>query len=213
MKYLFKFKSKKSLKGFTLIELMVVIALFSTIMTVAIGALFSAQAVNVKLQQTQIVIDGINLAIEEMVRDIRYGSQFYCTDFAFIQAFPATMPDRQDCLYPTGNTAIVFKPANGLTSLNHPNDRIAFYVSNNAIYKKLLPEGDLNSAPMQVTASDIKINSLFFYVKGTGTSVSSTPDFVQPVITVSIAGVTTKSQTNQVKFTAQTTISSRKIDK
>ena len=87
MKYLFKFKSKKSLKGFTLIELMVVIALFSTIMTVAIGALFSAQAVNVKLQQTQIVIDGINLAIEEMVRDIRYGSQFYCTDFAFIQAF------------------------------------------------------------------------------------------------------------------------------
>ncbi|HCC06515.1 TPA: hypothetical protein DEP94_04165 [Candidatus Nomurabacteria bacterium] len=210
MKNLFKLKFKYRAKGFTLVELMVVIALFTTIMTVAIGALFSAQAVNVKLQQTQVVIDGINLAVEEMVRDIRYGSTFYCTDSSFALNPPAIMPDRQDCLYSTGNNALVFKPSNGLTSTNSSNDRIAYYVSNGALFKKSFPAGDTTVPAIQVTASDIKIQSLLFFVKGTGTIPV---DYIQPVITISISGVTTKSQTNQVNFAVQTTTSTRKIDK
>lgn len=201
------------MKGFTLVELMVVIALFTTIMTVAIGSLFSAQAINVKLQQTQVVIDGINLAVEEMVRDIRYGSTFYCTDFSFVQNLSGSMPDRQDCLYPTGNKALVFKPANALTQANSSNDRIAYYISNGTLLKKLFPEGDTTGIAIAITAPDIKIDSLLFFVKGTGTSVSTTPDYIQPVITISISGVTTKSQTNQVNFAVQTTSSARKIDK
>jgi len=210
MKYFSKLKFKSGVKGFTLIELMVVIALFTTIMTVAIGALFSAQAVNVKLQQTQVVMDGINLAVEEMVRDIRYGSTFYCTDSSFALNPPAIMPDRQDCIYPDGNTALVFKPANGLTTSNSTNDRIAYFVSNGALFKKLFPAGDISSVPIQVTAPDIKVNSLVFYVRGTGIIPV---DYIQPVITISISGVTTKSKTNQVNFAVQTTTSTRKIDK
>ena len=207
MKSFFKFKIKNNTKGFTLIELMVVVALFTTIMVVSVGALFSAQAINTKLQQTQVILDGVNLSIEEMVRDIRYGSIFYCTN-----SVPNSTPDRLSCAYPNGNNVLVFKPSNSLTGVNSSNDRVAYYVSNGSLFKKEFPEGDTTQSPIQVTASDIVVEKLSFYVKGAETNSKS--DYIQPVVTLSISGVTNPSQQNvtPVRFSVQTTSSTRKID-
>lgn len=216
MKYIFKLKFKISTKGFTLIELLVVIGLFTTVMTVAVGALFTAQSINTKLQQTQVILDGVNLTIEQMVRDIRYSSSFYCTDGEDIilnKDIPQAMPDQKDCLYPsvTGNTVLVFKPVNSSVS---SSDRSAYYLSNGAIYKKDFPGGDKSQTAIQITSPSIKVDNLSFYVKGSGKSVGVTPDYLQPVVTISIAGVTqpTQPQVTPVNFTIQTTSSSRKID-
>lgn len=214
MKYFSKLKLKSSVEGFTLVELMVVIALFTTIMMAAIGALFSAQAVNTKLQQTQIILDGANLAVEEMVRDIRYGSTFYCTDNSIMQNFPQVMPDRLSCSYPNGNTVLIFKPGEVLSSASlSQNDRIAYYISNGALFKKSFPGGDRTIPAIQVTASDIVVNDLTFYVRGAETN--SALDYIQPVVTLSLSGITKPNSPNveQVKFSVQTTSSTRKIDK
>lgn len=213
MKYFSKLKLKSSVGGFTLVELMVVIALFTTIMMAAIGALFSAQAVNTKLQQTQIILDGANLAVEEMVRDIRYGSTFYCTDNSIMQNFPQVMPDRLSCSYPNGNTVLIFKPGEILSPVNSQNDRIAYYTSGGALFKKSFPGGDTTIPAIQVTASDIVVNDLTFYVRGAETN--SALDYIQPVVTLSLSGITKPNSPNveQVKFSVQTTSSTRKIDK
>lgn len=205
MKYLFKLKSKTTVKGFTLIELMVVIALFTTIMTISIGALYSAQAINTKLQQTQIILDGVNLATEEIIRDIRYGLIFYCTD-----TVPTVSPDRMDC-YPNGNTVLVFKPGNALTSAKSSSDRIVYYISNGSIFKKEFPEG-VPSTPIQITVSNVVIDKLTFYVKGSG--LVSSGDYIQPVITLAITGTTKPSNGNvaPVTFSVETSSSARALD-
>ncbi|MEI6810585.1 MAG: type II secretion system protein [Candidatus Nomurabacteria bacterium] len=206
MKYFFKFKLRKEVKGFTLIELMVVIALFTTIMTVTIGALYSAQAINTKLQQTQIILDGVNLVTEEIIRDIRYGSVFFCTD-----TVPVSSPDRRECSYPNGNSVLAFKPGNALTLSKSSSDRIVYYVSNGAIFKEEFPEG-APKAPIQVTSSDILVDKLTFYVKGSGTALSG--DYIQPLITLSITGTTkpSNSKVAPVTFSIQTSSSARVMD-
>lgn len=208
MKYFLQIKINKKLKGFTLVELLVVIALFTTVMMVALGALFSAQAVNTKLQQTQVILDGVNLAMEEMVRDIRYGTVLYCTS-----SVPQSIPDRQSCVYPNGNVVLMFKPSSALTSNNSTNDRVVYYLSNGSIYRQVFPEGSPSTAT-QITTSDVSVETLKFYVKGAETTTESTPDYLQPVVTFSISGVTkpTQPHVTPVRFSTQTTVSSRKLD-
>jgi prepilin-type N-terminal cleavage/methylation domain-containing protein len=214
MKNSFKFlkikirELKTSPKGFTLVELLVVLALFTTVMTIASGALFSAQESNTKLQQTQVILDGVNLAMEEMIRDIRYGSMYFCTG-----TVPETIPAAQSCAYPNGNTVLIFKPSTALTINNSSNDRVAYYISNGVIYKKYYPEGIVSSA-VQVTTSDVSVEQLSFYVKGAENTGATPPDYAQPVITLSISGVTKPSNPKvlPVRFSVQTSASSRKLD-
>ena len=67
---------KKTAKAFTLVEMLVVVGLFSSIATLSLGALFNAQTINGNLQKTQAILDNINLSIQTMTRDIRFGSDF-----------------------------------------------------------------------------------------------------------------------------------------
>ncbi len=201
-------KRNSQTRGFTLIELLVVLALFTTIITIATGALFSAQAVNTKLQQTQVILDGVNLTMEEMIRDVRYGSIFYCTG-----TVPQTIPTRLSCAHPNGGTALMFKPSVSLTNNNSTDDRVAYYVSNGVVYKQFFP-GGVASAPIQVTTSDVSVDKLIFYVKGAESTTAATPDYIQPSITLSLSGITkpTQPRVTPVRFSVQTTVSSRKLD-
>ncbi len=208
-------KHTSHLQGFTLIELMVTMAIFISVMTIAVGALFSAQVVNTRLEQTQAILDGVNLATEVIVRDIRYGSNFYC-DTAI--PFPMTTL-RKGCIYPSGGTVLIFRPTLALTgSTNQTLDRVAYYLSNGVLYKDEYPYGG-TMRTYQITATDVNIQNLAFYATGlnstTGTSdYASVSDYNQPLITMVISGVTipTKKTVQPVTFSVQTSGSSRALD-
>lgn len=198
--------SRTATKGFTLVELLVVLGLFTAVITIASGALFSAQAVNTKLQHTQTILDGVNLAMEQMIREVRYGTSFYCA-----ASVPGSIPSRQDCAYPNGRSVLMFKPAAALTGTNSANDRVAYYLSSGALYRQTFPEG-IAGAPVRITASDVIIEQLLFYVKGSGSSSSG--DHIQPLATISISGVTdpVEERVTPVEFTLQTSSAVREID-
>lgn len=63
-------------KGFTLIEIIVSVAIFVIVMTIAIGAVLSAVDANRKAQSINVVINNLNLAVESMVRDLRTGKDY-----------------------------------------------------------------------------------------------------------------------------------------
>jgi prepilin-type N-terminal cleavage/methylation domain-containing protein len=63
-------------KGFTLIEIIVSVAIFVIVMTIAIGAVLSAVDANRKAQSINVVINNLNLAVESMVRDLRTGNDY-----------------------------------------------------------------------------------------------------------------------------------------
>lgn len=199
-------------KAFTLVELLVVLGLFSFIMTIASGALFSAQSVNVRLQETQAVLDNMNLSMEVMTRDIRYGSDFYATSSLTL----VTPSKRRSCDYQMdGCKVIYFKPTGAQNDL----DRAVYYIDNGILFKKNIPFGSASST-YQITAGDVSIKSLIFFVKGAESSVPAdnedgVADYDQPLITVTVYGVTkpTKLTATSTKFTLQTSISPRELDK
>lgn len=201
-------------RGFTLVELLVTMAIFITIITIATGALFSAQAVNVRLEQTQVILDEANMAIETMVRDIRYGTTFYCDTTPPGLPVPTT---RRSCTQDSGGgTALIFRPATMLlNSLNQSEDRIAYYVLDGVLYKKEYPSGG-EARVFPMTSSSIDVNNLTFFVTGAypREAGEGSTDNDQPLVTIVLSGVTVplRASTPPVFFSVQTSASSREID-
>lgn len=63
-------------QGFTLIEMMVAVALFAVVMTGSLAALLSMHSVQKKTESLRIVNDNLNFALESMMREIRSGSGY-----------------------------------------------------------------------------------------------------------------------------------------
>ncbi len=65
--------------GFTLVEMMVSLAIFAVVSVVAAGALIKIMDANKKAQSIQSAITNLNFALETMSRELRNGSKYYCT--------------------------------------------------------------------------------------------------------------------------------------
>ena len=211
--FTFRQYNKRGIKGFTLVELLVVLGLFSSVMTLATGALYTSQAVNTKLQETQSILDNANLSMEVIARDIRYGSDFYCTSEPLV--FQSNLK-RRSCPYSKTSTStyLYFKPASAITS----DDRVGYYLANSVLMKDEYTNGVRTT--YQITSNDVTVKSLIFYVTGAQTSdasndVDNVSDYDQPLITLSFTGVTkpTKSKVIPVSFTMQTTVAARELDR
>lgn len=68
-----KIISKKSEAGFTLIEMIVSVGLFSIVMVIMLGAVLTIVDVNRKSQTLTTVMNNLNFALESMTRTIKTG--------------------------------------------------------------------------------------------------------------------------------------------
>jgi prepilin-type N-terminal cleavage/methylation domain-containing protein len=73
-------KNQKGLtkRGFTLIEMLVAVGLFSVVMLVSVAAILSIIGNNKKAQGINNVVNNLNFAIESMVRDMKTGYLYKC---------------------------------------------------------------------------------------------------------------------------------------
>lgn len=78
----------KNTKGFTLIEMLVSVGLFSIVMLVAVAAILSIIGNNKKAQGINNVANNLNFAVESMVRDMKTGFFYKCP--ASNGVYPAT---------------------------------------------------------------------------------------------------------------------------
>lgn len=178
-------KSIKNSYGFTLIEIMVAVTLFTVVATISMGALISIFDANNKSQTSKTVVDNLNIAIEDMVRTIRFGSHYHCGSSGSL-----TTP--QNC--PTGSDFLALN-FNGFTNVYRKNG--------NTIEKSI--NGGSSYTP--ITEPSVVIQNLTFYVFGTDTS-----DELQPYVVVVIKGYVGTKATTQTNFSIQTTISQRTLD-
>jgi len=65
--------------GFTLIEMIVSVAIFSVVATITVGALLILIGTNQQLQAEQTVMTNLSFALDSMTREIRTGTNYYCT--------------------------------------------------------------------------------------------------------------------------------------
>ena len=104
---------KRNLHGFTLIEILVSVALFSLVMVVALGALLSMSVSIRKAESINSSVNNLSSAIDAMSRSMRTGTNYSC-------AFSSTAPNCSSTPY----SAFTFTGPSGLSvkyCLSDPN--------------------------------------------------------------------------------------------
>jgi prepilin-type N-terminal cleavage/methylation domain-containing protein len=180
-------KNIKKNKGFTLIEMLVAMTLFSFVITIALGALFTILKANEKAKIMKTVVNNLNVALEGMSREIRVGSEYNNSN---------------------GSTShFKFKTKEGCVGEYKLEDKLI-----KRRIKRKDPEdpssvcGDKGDANfVAITGSDMEITDLSFNITGVGA------DSFQPRVLILLKGKIDRPNINEV-FNIQTTISQRKIE-
>ena len=71
-------KKAKLVCGFTLVEMMVAIAVFSVVMVTAMSALLNIIDANNKARAIKIAVDNVSFALEGISKDMRMGTEYAC---------------------------------------------------------------------------------------------------------------------------------------
>ncbi|MCW9054436.1 MAG: type II secretion system GspH family protein [Candidatus Pacebacteria bacterium] len=189
-------KEIRKQRGFTLIEIMVAVALFAVVMTISIGALLSLVEANRKAQALNSIKDNLNFALENMSRNMRAGTTYHCSTNTLV---PSDLDSPEDCA--SGGVLVAFEKFDGDPA--DPGDQVVYRFVANRIEKSV----DGGSTFIPITASEVVIEDMKFYVVGT-----TQGDTKQPRIVMTIqgsAGVSARTVTN---FNLQSTISQRVLD-
>lgn len=75
-----KLFSHQNSRAFTLVEMIVSLAIFSIVAVVALAALVKIVSANKKAQTIQSVISNLNFSIESMSREMRTGQAYHCNN-------------------------------------------------------------------------------------------------------------------------------------
>lgn len=193
------FKNKNNNAGFTLIELMVAIALFTTLVTIGIGALLNANAVHKKNQKIRSLMDNLSFIMEDMSTNIRTGSDY--------------------------NENISNTDMTELSFINHNDDtnplwKYSFVEENNVVnlYKSIPGHYDLYRITKSTLDDAILINPaeiIFDY--GSGFDIigaekeSVSHDAQQPYVIMKLSGVI-KYKDDTIPFSLESSISQRLVD-
>jgi type II secretory pathway pseudopilin PulG len=187
-------KSINTNKGFTLIEIMVATVIFMLIMVSAIGALVTTSHSAKKAKALRSAMDNVNYAMDNVSRNLRLGSNYYCPGGSSILIPQATNPTA-DCI--GGASSIAFIPS-GESIVNQ-----SFQLSSAGEIQKCL---DRTPSCIALTAPEVVVTDLFFEVKG-----SSPTDGVQPSVYIRIKGeVTINGEVTE--FSLQNFISQRNAE-
>ena len=193
----------KKQSGFTLVEMLVSVAVFMSVMTVAVSSLVSIMNVNRKTQEIKNVVDNVTFVVDSISRNTRIGTHYTCstdgTGFNYVG----------DCLA-GGHYFQYQKSANE-------------YVQYRFIPTPTIGEGNIQRRSctgdntscqvvwqsMTAPTDTVNITNMTFYVIGTGTEGLPAALRKQPRVIITVEGVMLESNGTKTSFTLQTTSSQR----
>jgi len=174
-------------RGFTLVELMVSVSIFVIVMTISMGSILGIFDTNRKSRSLKTLANNLNLAVESMSKEIRFGKNYHC-----ISSGTWTVP--QNC--PSGDTFISFLSSSGV--------QISYrWAGTGTPIEKEVAGGGF----IAVTAPEIIIDNLTFYVFGAGTT-----DTLQPKVIMKIKSHAGTGNSRS-DFTLETLVSQRTLDR
>ncbi len=183
--------------GYTIIETMIAISLFVVIVMMGMGTLLNANLLHQKSRDMRSVIDSLSFTLEDMSKNLRTGTNYYC--ILYNGTIPADASGTNDCASGGG---ISFKESVS-------GQQWVYYIDNNdngklGIFKKVN-----GGTPVQLTPGDISIDpTSSFSVVG---SAPPPGDTKQPFVTIRLKGTITYKNV-QSPFEVQTSVSQRQID-
>lgn len=179
----------RSARGFTLIELIVSIAIFSIVMLVATGAYLSLISMDRRARATNDVVTSLSFGLDEMARSIRTGSDYQCGHGAGV-----------DC-WPNSGSTFLFTDENRCP--------VSFALLNGQLVESIgVGSGCTTITNAPLTDPRVTVTSLQFFLRG-----SAPGDAYEPNVIISIKGTVTPDQaTGPIDFTIETSATQRLID-
>lgn len=200
---------RSSQTGFSLIELLVSMTIFSVVMTMAAGTLLVLLDANAKAQNKNQILNNLTIAIDSMSREIRTGYNYVCGGVT-----PGLVTDdaTNDC--GSGGASITFRESGrsetALTA-GEVNDRISysfdpdgFGASHGAIVRRIA-----DGVWQPITSQNVRITSAEFVVTGAEPAPSN---LRQPTVTMYIEGSAGALAEVEVDFQIQTSLTQRVAD-
>jgi len=212
--------------GFTLIEIIVSLALFSVVITIAVGALLILIASNRQLQNEQSVLSNLSFALDSMTREIRTGSNYFCHSSGntsaslggenrriFTDNRPLDIAVVRDCPFGDDENliyhGIAFDEGGDSITVGNSSTRIAYFYNRaeGKLYRRL------SGLPSESIVSDgIYISDVDFFVTG-----SSRTDGLQPRISIVIKAYASEDDflsdtAGDRAYVIQTTVTQRALD-
>ena len=163
-----KLHSRDKNKGFTLIELIVSIGLFSVVSTLAVGSILVLVDNNRALRSEQSTITNVSFALDAMTRDIRMGFNYFCESSSFLAYNLPADNAMRDC--ENGGDGISFIEGSAVTTTG-TDERRAYFYNGDTIFRRI-GIGD----PESIISSAIDVVDFDIFVSGTSGE--------QPVVTI-----------------------------
>lgn len=192
-------KKEGNERGFTLVEILVSLAVFAVIVTISTGSVLLIVDANRKAQSLSSIMNNLNIAMEGISRALMTGERYDC-DLSSLNSY-------EDCVAPSPNVS------NGFRFVTQEGDVVTYSLQQRAngtgYIDKHVTESPNNShiGHYIVTASEVDVQGIQFYSVGV-----EEDDQIQPRVLIVIwgeAGVTTAVKS---RFNLQTTVSKRSID-
>ena len=190
----------KKISGFTLIEMMVAVFVFSVVMVLSTGAIFSIVNANKTSQAIKSVMDNLSSALDSMSRDIRYGTEYDCGS-------TGSGNNGNDCAEGGANDYTF--------SFKNKDDEMITYIfepssgtgNSEAIFKcNGVVTNTSNAGCTRLTAEEVHVTNLHFYVLGAERGVDS-----QPLVLITISGYA-QAGSNKSYFNIETMVDQRSLD-
>ena len=193
--------------GFTLVEVLVSVALFSIVMVVALGALIALSSAVRRAEALDTATNNLSSGLDAMSRAIRTGNTYHCGP-------GGTLSAPQDCASSAPSSSFTFQDG------NTPNSQVTYCLSN---------PGALTCNPstscgtgsctilrqkaggplVPLTSVEVNVSNLQFIVTG---SAPTPTDTVQPRVTMSLVGTISISADITSSFKLQTLVSQHLYD-
>ena len=190
-------------RGFSLVEMLVAIAVFMSIMTIAISSLISIISANKKSQAIKSTVDNVTFALENISRDMRTGINYYCHG---AEGFSKECGEEGSSIigYNRGsgeNEGVVYKYY-GLDE-EKPFLTRTFCDFNDGAFDGCGPEMTLISRD-----SGINIQNMKFYIIGSDNEFNYSAR-IQPRAVITASGLISSKGSLDTSFNLQTNISQR----
>lgn len=180
-------------KGFTLIEILVSVAIFATVMVISLGALLAISESDRRAQTLKSVINNLNFSLDAMSRAMRTGTNYHC-DVA-----QGTVTAPRDCA--AGATSMAFLSAENQTIRYCRGNGSTCSTTGTAV---LVSKNGAAYAPL--TAAEVTITNLQFFVTGAESST------LQPYAVILLSGRVPVSSSQTSVFDLQTSVTQRLYD-
>jgi len=175
--------SRSNRNGFTIIEMIMAVAVFTVVSLIATGALLAIADANKKAQTFKSVVNNVNFALESMARNLRTGSNY--SSEAFLQ---------------TSSCSTGYKV--GISFTSQEDESVSYFLFGTQIMRQVN-----GGTAVGITAPEVKITRLCLEILGTESG-----DNIQPNVLMIVGGLMEGKTKLQSRFDIQTLITQRIID-